>query len=111
MMIMVCGPYRADTIAQVHRNIQAAREVAEAIWQRGHYAFCPHLNSAFMDWMVDDKAFLDFGLLMVEKVDAIYMVDGWKNSDGAFHELEKACAASNVKVIFYSVADVPVVPW
>jgi hypothetical protein len=109
MIIMVCGPYRAANKYEVYRNIQAAREVAEEIWRRGHYAFCPHLNSAFMDGLVDDKAFLELGLLMTKKVDAVCLMAGWGLSKGATAERIQAMKLG--KRVFYSVADVPVVPW
>lgn len=105
LFIQIVGPYRSDSPSGIHKNIQRAREVAEIIWQRGHYVFCPHLNTAFMDGLADDEQFLELGLLMIEKVDAICVVDGWLTSEGSMDEVNKA---EELGKPVYDLLEVPV---
>lgn len=107
LLIQVIGPYRAATPNEIYRNIIRAREVAELIWLRGHYAITPHLNTALMDGLVSDDRFLELGLLMIEKVDAVLLIDGWEQSKGSVDEVREADYLR--KTIFYDIADVPVV--
>ena len=90
MLIFVSGPYRADTEAGVARNIEAAREVAMDIWTKGHYALCPHANSAFMGGVVPDEQFLAGDLVMMSKCNAVCLVEGWSQSVGAVAEVKVA---------------------
>jgi hypothetical protein len=85
LLLYVAGPYRADTPEGVAVNIQRAREVAIAIWEAGHYALCPHLNTARfeVDCHVPDQAYLDGDIVMLSRCDGIVMVPGWGSSDGA----------------------------
>ena len=90
MLIFVSGPYRADTQVGVAINIYDAGEIAKAIWQKGHYALCPHMNSAHMDGIVPDEQFLAGDLVMLSKCDAVCLVDGWSKSVGAVAEVKLA---------------------
>lgn len=88
--IYIAGPYRAESLAEIQHNIFEARIYAEDIWQLGHFAFCPHLNSANMDGLVPDEVFLAAGLLMIEKCDAVYVVHGFRKSKGTLAEIAHA---------------------
>jgi hypothetical protein len=89
-MIVLClaGPYRDPRgDAYVHRNIQAAREVAEQLWAEGFAVLCPHLNTAFMSGICDEEYFLRGAQEFVRRSDAIVMLPGWRNSEGALAEV------------------------
>jgi hypothetical protein len=87
----IAGPYRASTVAGIRQNIENARAVAEYwVKQDGWYPVTPHLNTAFMDGIVDDGKFLDGALNLLEKCDAICLVKGWEKSAGTLAEVEKA---------------------
>ena len=86
----VAGPYRAPTAAQRQDNIHRARKAAEALWKRGYAVLCPHLNSANMDGLVDDEIFLQGCLEMVRRCDLVWLLPGWRESEGAVRELEEA---------------------
>lgn len=91
MRVYVAGPYRADTESGVNHNIEAARKVAEHLWSLGHFALCPHLNSAFMGGICDDEQFLLGGLDFLKGCDALVLVDGrWQESYGTLEELRVA---------------------
>ena len=86
----IAGPYRADTVAGIRRNIENARKVAEKYWKLGYAVFCPHLNSAFMDGICPDENFLEGGLEILKRCDVLVMVDGWMDSTGARAEHDMA---------------------
>lgn len=92
MILFVSGPYRADMPEGVHDNIQAARKVAIAIWEAGHTALCPHLNTARfeLDCKAPDQAYLDGDLEMLKRCDGIVMMPGWVKSKGACSEYDYA---------------------
>lgn len=94
MIVYIAGPYRAVGGAGdqngVHENIERARAAAVAVWQMGATALCPHLNSANMDGACADWRFLDGGLELLAKCDAVYCFDDKKWSKGTQREIREA---------------------
>ena len=82
----VAGAYRSDTEAGVRRNIEAAREVAEQLWNVGFAVHCPHLNNAFMGGIVADEVFLAGDIEILRRCDLLVTVEGWTQSAGAVGE-------------------------
>lgn len=91
-------PYRASTPNGIYENIQLAREEAVRLWSIGLAVYCPHMNTALMDGVVEDQKFLDFGLEMVNRCDIIVMGLGWRTSKGAIAEREYAISLN--KLVF-----------
>lgn len=89
-IVYVSGPYRADTIAGMHRNIENARAVAEYLWKQGYAVICPHLNTAYMDGVAADDVILKGDLVILRVCDAIAFVEGWYNSEGSQDEWQEA---------------------
>ena len=89
-VIYVAGKYRGKTESEVFDNIIKAREVAIKLWQRGYAVVCPHTNSMFMGSLISDTGFLEGDLEIVARCDAIYMLDNWRDSEGAQAELRLA---------------------
>jgi hypothetical protein len=58
----VAGPYRAKTKIGIILNILRARKVAKELWKMGYAVICPHSNSALMDGIAPDEAFLNGGI-------------------------------------------------
>jgi hypothetical protein len=85
-VVFVSGPYRGN----ISENIRIARQHAEMLWAKGYAVFCPHLNSAHMDGCAPDKAFLDGDIEILSRCDAIYMLPGWEQSEGARSEYAHA---------------------
>ena len=105
-LIFVCGPYRADTDNERNKNIEAARAVAVEVWRKGHYALCPHLNSAFMSGVCDEAQFLDGAKEMLRQCGAVVLVsDMWHTSQGALDEYDTAVI--NEITLYDSITDVP----
>ena len=89
-LVYIAGPYRADSEWEVKMNIDKAEAVALKYWQAGYAVFCPHKNCAFMGGSCPDETWLEGGLTILKRCDAIVMMNGWGNSPGACRELELA---------------------
>lgn len=85
MLIYIAGKYSADTDEGITANIEAARKVAIELWEAGHIALCPHLNTAHFerDCNATYRQYIDGDLDMLSRCDAILMLPGWENSQGA----------------------------
>jgi hypothetical protein len=88
--IFVSGPYRAETSADIEKNIIAAEAVARALWLQGWSVFVPHLNTSHFEGLAPEEDFLDYGLSMIQHHDAIFMLPKWENSEGACKERAEA---------------------
>ena len=84
-IIYIAGPYRAETKAEIGRNIKKARDVAIKLWQEGWAVICPHMNTAHFE-AEDDSIWINGGLEILVRCDAIYMLAGWEYSPGAITE-------------------------
>ena len=100
----VAGPYRAPTASQRQHNIYRARQAAESLWKRGYAVLCPHLNSANMDGLVEDEQFLQGCLEMVRRSDLVWLLPGWRKSEGTVREVAEA-EIRGVEVRFPTIAE------
>ena len=91
-VIYVAGKYHADTEWGIWNNIEHASRAARKLWFEGWAVICPHKNTAFFGgkggshrnlWLVGD-------LEILKRCDAIFMLEGWKDSEGARAELQLA---------------------
>jgi hypothetical protein len=84
VILYLAGKYRGD----IDANIQAAREVAIKLWEAGHFALCPHLNTAHfeVDCACPEEAYLQGDLDILARCDAIVMLEAWLDSEGAKRE-------------------------
>lgn len=89
-VVFVSGAYRSGTEAGVYANIQHARDVAEELWYRGYIAICPHTNSAHMGGLIPDAEWLERYLVLLRRCDAVVMLTGWEQSEGARAEYQEA---------------------
>lgn len=94
----VSGPYRADTPAQILRNIGAAATVAKQLWNEGYAVICPHKNTALFDGDAPDEVWLKGDLEFVKRSDMVVAMTGWENSEGAIAELKYAIE-HNVSIV------------
>lgn len=103
--LYLAGPYRAPTHWQVKANIDSAWAVARQCWLHGFPTLCPHANTAFMDGLDTDGLFLDGDLLWLEYADAVVMLQGWRSSEGAAAERQRALMHG--KPVLYWWTDCP----
>ena len=104
-VIYVAGPYRADTEWGVVQNIRHAEEAAIRLWKEGWAVLCPHKNSALLGGSMsgnvqhDARTWLEGGLELLRRSDAIYMLRGWTSSQGAIEEFRLAIRL-NLQILF-----------
>jgi len=88
-----CDLHDASRIAQ--KNVDKAIEIANKFIEEGHFIFVPHLShyihthySCKKDyniwWYAEDLTFLEHWAT------AIYIIDGWEESEGVKMEIRKA---------------------
>ncbi len=90
LVAYVSGPYRAPSESRVAANIQAAREIAMALWEMGLTVLCPHLNSAFMGGVCPDDWFLAGDLVLLGRSDLLVLHPAWEDSTGSREEVQEA---------------------
>ena len=102
-LISVSGKYRGN----VAENIHKAREAAIQVWKMRHVALTPHLNTIHFenDCGIPDDWYITGDLIMLERVDGILMLEGWKESEGA--RIEHDFAVANGIPIYYDIRDIP----
>jgi len=98
-LIMVCGPYRAESVWEITQNIIKARSIAAQLWSEGWDVFCPHANTAHFDGICEDDVWLNFTCRMLTYCDAVYMMENWENSEGSQREYELA-SKLNKEIIY-----------
>lgn len=104
-IIFVSGPFRGKPNIEWNRqqNVRRAEAAALFVWRAGGIAICPHKNTEHFDGAADDAVFLFGDLQILERCDAILMVDGWGLSQGSCAELNFALD-KNLTVL-YSLAE------
>jgi hypothetical protein len=92
-IIYVAGPYRGPDRAAIAANIDAARRLALYACTLGWFPICPHTNTAHMDAdlpNLGDEFWLRGTLELMERCDAVVLVDGWERSAGTLGEIARA---------------------
>ena len=102
MLIYIAGPYRAQLKEDIDANIDAAREIAIKVWEAGHVAICPHLNTAHFerDCDLQDEDYLKGDLKILARCDAVLIIPGWRESAGTLKEGEFAFKRK-IPIYFY----------
>jgi hypothetical protein len=98
-IIYIAGAYR-DKRGEwfVTQNIRKAEAEALYVWQLGAVALCPHKNTALFGGSCDDSIWLG-DLELLRRSDAIYLIDGWQNSEGTLEEARFA-GTHNIPKLF-----------
>ena len=87
---MISGVYRSKSEVELLDNIKHAELAARKLWIEGWAVICPHKNTAFLGGLCDDSVWIDGALEFLKRSDAVYMLNNWRQSDGAKTELLKA---------------------
>ena len=105
-VIYVAGPYRAKDGKSVLDNILNAKSVARKLWTKGWSVICPHANTAFMDGPdMGHDIFILGDLELVNRSDAMIMLTGWEQSEGA--QMEYSRAVELGMPIYLTIEEVP----
>lgn len=78
----------------IRANITKAEGLALLVADSGHMPVCPHTNTGHPDFLkLQTPEFWYNGTLeLMRRCDAIALVDGWEESNGACREVIEACA-------------------
>lgn len=107
MIIYTAGPYSPYQTQSVHDNIRVARRISIELWQAGHIAICPHLNTADFQIEMPDVShdfWLERDFKIIDRCDAILMMPDWELSKGS--NMERNHAIRHGIPIFY-YPDIP----
>lgn len=92
-VVYVAGPYSAPTAWQREENIRRAEAVALELWGRGIPALCVHTIARYFHGAVPEQAAIDIDNALLDRCDAIQLVEGWPASPGTRAEIDRARAA------------------
>lgn len=88
LKVFICGPFRGNEEA----NKEVAEQAAADVWRSGHIALCPHLNSPRRELIdgLPESLFLSGYLTLLRGCDAMLLLPGWHESEGARAEFSYA---------------------
>lgn len=91
-LIYVAGPYTSDKSHIVDLNMLKAKHASIDLWRLGWAVITPHLNSGRFEAYKDltYEMFANGTMEMMERCDAVFMLNDWKESKGAKAELVRA---------------------
>lgn len=89
-LLFVSGAYTGD----VEKNIAKAEEVSIGLIRAGFHVVTPHKNIAgyekYEDGTLNKRTWMDMCFNILKRCDAVYVMDNWKNSEGAKEEIAYA---------------------
>ncbi len=107
MMIMVAGPYTADTAAQRQSNLDSMNRAAAEVLARGHIPVIgvnAALPVALQPGITDfRKTIMDISLALAERCDAVLLIG---ESPGA--NMERDIIRNRGGAVYLRVEDIPV---
>lgn len=96
----VAGPYRNSP-----EGIRLAIEFAKVLWEEGYAVICPHANSFEFELAVPhDHLFLEGYLEILRRCDVMFVLPGWKKSEGTLAEIELA-EEIGIKIVWVNVKE------
>ena len=111
--IYIAGPYSADNVMDILHNIRQGIEMAAKLLKLGYAPFCPWLDFLFVffdqEKSLTKQQFYDYSIAWLEVSDGILMLEGWRDSNGAVDEYEKA--KKKDIPIFYDINELLLYKW
>ena len=95
--IYVAGPYSADNVIDVLKNIGRGRHMCAILFEKGYAPFCPWHDSSYIldnpESEFDIKQFQEVSMRWLEVCDAVLVLTGWRGwekSNGTAAEIRRA---------------------
>lgn len=111
-LIYVSGPFSApsegfDELHGYEHNITTASMYALALWRAGWAVICPHKNNANYQYAedVEYNTWIDGDVEILRRCDAVLMIPGWEESNGA--QIERKYALNHDVKVFYAINGIP----
>ena len=89
-VVQIAGAFRANTQWGIMQNVRKAEDASLKLWKLGYAVICPHTMTQHFQNECPDEVWLDGCLELLKRADAIYLVDGWLNSEGSLAEYKLA---------------------
>lgn len=105
--VYVAGPYSADNVLDVLRNIGRGEHMAAKLFDKGYAPFCPWHDKDFRikrpEMVAPVKKYYEFSLAWLEVSDAVLVLSGWEASKGTIKEINRAGELGIP--VFYNIED------
>ena len=90
--VYVAGPYSADNVLDVLRNIGRGETWSSVLFRVGFAPFCPWHDASYAREdcfysMVSVQDFKDLSFAWLEVSEAVFLIDGWEKSEGVKAEI------------------------
>ena len=89
-IIYIAGPYRAENRWLLEKNIRNAENAAFVLANDGWVPLCPHTSYRFFDGTLTDEFWIEGTLELLRRSDAVFVCEGWENSEGTKGEIREA---------------------
>ena len=90
--VYVAGPYSADNVLDVARNIGRGESRCAQLFANGFAPFCPWHDASYAKWgafalSLEVQDFKDLSFAWLEVSEAVFLIDGWEKSEGVKAEI------------------------
>ena len=109
ILVYIAGPYSGLSDGAILDNILRAEATAHTLLSIGFSVFCPHKNTGWFTQkccrygVLPETTCMENGITILERCDALLLLEGWQESVGA--KTERKFAEENNIPVFESVAE------
>lgn len=89
-LVYIAGRFRGSTPWEVEEHVRTAETYALAVAKMGLVPVCPHTMYRHFDKTLPDEFWLEASQKLLARCDAILMIPGWLQSEGACSEFQYA---------------------